>query len=124
MRGALELSKKTVGHILTKLEDVFMVDSSALLDFDTMSLIMKTGYTRIPIYEKERSNIVALLNIKDLAFIDPDDRTPLHTVTQFYKHPVNFVFERHATQHYAGGVQERYLCCTEMLCFSMNCAVL
>lgn len=91
--GALELSKKTVKDIMTKLEDIFMVEYNAILDFDTMNLIMKTGYTRIPVYEKERTNIVALLNIKDLAFIDPDDRTPLKTVTRFYDHPVNFVFE-------------------------------
>jgi len=91
--GALELSKKMVSDIMTKLEDVFMVESNVLLDFDTMNLIIKTGYTRIPIYEKDRSNIIALLNIKDLAFIDPDDRTPLRTVTQFYQHPIQFVFE-------------------------------
>jgi len=91
--GALELTKKTVGHIMTRLEDVFMIDSGVILDFDTISLIMKSGYSRIPIYKRERSNIVALFNIKDLAFIDPDDRTPLHTVTQFYQHPMQFVFE-------------------------------
>jgi len=91
--GALELSKKTVGSVMTKLEDVFMIEYCSVLDFDTMTLIMKTGYTRIPVYENERTNIVALLNIKDLAFIDPDDRTPLHTVCKFYNHPVNFIFE-------------------------------
>ena len=91
--GALELSKKTVGDIMTKLEDVFMIEYSSVLDFETMNQIMKSGYTRIPIYEKDPMNIVALLNTKDLAFIDPDDRTPLKTVTKFYNHPVQFVFE-------------------------------
>lgn len=91
--GALELSKKTVGSVMTKLEDAFMIEYQSVLDFETMSLIMKTGFTRIPVYENERTNIVALLNIKDLAFIDPDDRTPLHTVCKFYNHPVNFIFE-------------------------------
>jgi len=78
---------------MTKLDDVFMIEYNSVLDFDTMSLIMKTGYTRIPVYENERRHIVALLNIKDLAFIDPDDRTPLHTVCKFYNHAVNFIFE-------------------------------
>jgi len=78
---------------MTKLDDVFMIEYNSVLDFDTMSLIMKTGYTRIPVYESERRHIVALLNIKDLAFIDPDDRTPLHTVCKFYNHAVNFIFE-------------------------------
>ena len=91
--GALELSKKTVSSVMTKLEDVFMIEYNSVLDFDTMNLIMKNGYTRIPVYETERTNIVALLNIKDLAFVDPDDRTPLKTVCKFYNHPVNFIFE-------------------------------
>ena len=91
--GALELSKKTVGDIMTRLEDVFMIEYSSILDFETMNQIMQTGYTRIPIYEKDRTNIVALLNIKDLAFVDPDEGTPLKTITKFYNHPLNFFFE-------------------------------
>jgi len=78
---------------MTKLDDAYMIEYQSVLDFDTMNAIMKTGYTRIPVYENERTNIVALLNIKDLAFIDPDDRTPLHTVCKFYNHPVNFMFD-------------------------------
>ena len=91
--GALELSKKTVKNIMTELKDVYSLEYSVILDFNTISEIMKTGYTRIPVFEKERNNICALLNIKDLAFIDPDDKTPLKTVCKFYNHPVNFVFE-------------------------------
>lgn len=91
--GALELSKKTVTDVMTKLDDVFMLPYNTSLDFEAMSHIMKQGYTRIPIYEEERSNIIALLNIKDLAFVDPDDNTPLKTLCQFYNHPINFVFE-------------------------------
>ncbi|ELU04101.1 hypothetical protein CAPTEDRAFT_33324, partial [Capitella teleta] len=91
--GALELSKKTVLDVMTKLDDVYMIEYNSILDFETMSTILKTGYTRIPIYEKERSNILAILNVKDLAFIDPDDKTPLCTVYKFYNHPVNFVYD-------------------------------
>ena len=91
--GALQLSKKTVKDIMTNLEDVFMISSDCILDFESMSEIMKRGYSRIPVYEGDRTNIVALLNIKDFAFIDPDDRTPLKTVVRFYQHPMNYVFE-------------------------------
>ena len=91
--GALELSKKMVKDIMTDLKNVYMVAQSVVLDFDTLSEIMRTGYTRIPVYECEKTNIIALLNIKDLAFIDPDDRTPLVTICKFYNHPINFVFE-------------------------------
>uniref|UniRef100_T1IIQ4 CNNM transmembrane domain-containing protein n=1 Tax=Strigamia maritima TaxID=126957 RepID=T1IIQ4_STRMM len=91
--GALELRKKTVAEVMTKLDDVYMVPYDAILDFETMSDIMKQGYTRIPVYDGEVANIMSLLNIKDLAFVDPDDNTPLKTLCQFYNHPTNYVFE-------------------------------
>ncbi|XP_076048568.1 metal transporter uex isoform X2 [Oratosquilla oratoria] len=91
--GALELRKKTVSEVMTKLDDVFMLSVDTCLDFNTINDIMQQGYSRIPIYENERTNIISVLFIKDLAFIDPDDNTPLKTVSQFYKNPCNFVFE-------------------------------
>jgi len=36
---------------------------------------------------------VTVLYIKDLAFVDPDDNTPLQTLCKFYQNPCNFVFE-------------------------------
>jgi len=110
--GALELHKKTVSEVMTKIEDVFMLDYESVLDFETVSEIMKTGmiidnaismvftliesiagFSRIPVYESSRTNIVAMLYIKDLVFIDPDDNTPLKTLCQFYQNPCNFLFE-------------------------------
>ncbi|KAI5624366.1 metal transporter CNNM4 isoform X1 [Silurus asotus] len=92
IQGALELRNKTVEDIMTSLNNCFMIKSDAVLDFNTMSEIMESGYTRIPVYEDERSNIVDILYVKDLAFVDPDDCTTLKTVTKFYNHPVHFVF--------------------------------
>uniref|UniRef100_A0A674I7C0 Metal transporter n=1 Tax=Terrapene triunguis TaxID=2587831 RepID=A0A674I7C0_9SAUR len=92
IQGALELRTKTVEDVMTPLHDCFMINSDAILDFNTMSEIMESGYTRIPVYEGERSNIVDILYVKDLAFVDPDDCTPLKTITKFYNHPVHFVF--------------------------------
>ncbi|XP_059056452.1 unextended protein-like [Achroia grisella] len=91
--GALELRKKTVSDVMTKLEDVFMLPITSILDFETMSEIIKSGYSRIPVYEGTRGNIVTVLFIKDLAFVDPDDNTPLRTLCQYYQNPCNFVFE-------------------------------
>ncbi|CAL1265152.1 unnamed protein product [Larinioides sclopetarius] len=91
--GALELKKKTVADVMTQIDDVFMIPYDAVLDFETMSEIMKQGYSRIPVYDSDRNNVVALLNIKDLAFVDPEDNSPLKTVCEFYNHPINYVFE-------------------------------
>ncbi|XP_059395995.1 metal transporter CNNM3-like isoform X1 [Carassius carassius] len=89
-KGALRT--KTVEDILTPLKDCFMLPSTAVLDFNTMSEIMQSGYTRVPVYEEERSNIIEILYVKDLALVDPEDRTPMTTITKFYNHPLHYVF--------------------------------
>ncbi|XP_025071397.1 metal transporter CNNM1 [Alligator sinensis] len=93
VQGALELRTKVVQDVLTPLADCFMLRADAVLDFATVSEILRSGYTRIPVYEGERrDNIVDLLFVKDLAFVDPDDCTPLRTITRFYHRPLHCVF--------------------------------
>jgi hypothetical protein len=41
--GALELKKKIVSDVMTRLEDVFMLSYDTSLDFETVSEIMKQG---------------------------------------------------------------------------------
>lgn len=86
------LRNKTVEDVLTPLDECFMLNSNAVLDFNNMSMIMQSGYTRIPVYEDERTNLVDMLYVKDLALVDPDDCTPLSTIIKFYNHPLHFVF--------------------------------
>ncbi|XP_077425956.1 metal transporter CNNM1-like [Vanacampus margaritifer] len=92
IQGALELRSKTVEDVLTPLGDCFMLAADALLDFNTMTEVLQSGYTRIPVYRDARANIVDVLFVKDLAFVDPDDCTPLQTVTRFYRRPLHCVF--------------------------------
>ncbi|XP_022240761.1 metal transporter CNNM4-like [Limulus polyphemus] len=91
--GALELKKKTAAEIMTKIDDVFMIPIDSILNFETMSEILKRGYTRIPVYDADRNNIVFLLFTKDLAFVDPEDNTPVKTLCEFYNHPISYVYE-------------------------------
>ncbi|KAG4076902.1 hypothetical protein HA402_015889 [Bradysia odoriphaga] len=91
--GALDMKKKTVAEAMTPIDDVFMLSYDAVLDFETISEIMKSGYSRIPVYDGQRHNVQKLLLIKDLALIDPDDNTPLRTLCEFYQNYCYFVFE-------------------------------
>lgn len=91
--GVLNYKSKTVEEVMTKLEDCYLLDVSSVLDFRTIAHIMQSGHSRIPVYEGERHNIVGLLLVKDLAFIDTDDCTPLRTVIKFYNHQVQRVFD-------------------------------
>jgi len=91
--SVLGLSDKSVKDLMTTIENVFMVEYSVVLDEKCLERIAASGYTRIPVYEKERTNIVALLHVCDLAYVSATDGTSLRTLCKFYNHPVNFVFE-------------------------------
>ena len=90
--GVLNYKSKTVAEVMTTLHDCYMVDVNSVLDFKTITSIMQSGHSRIPVFDGERHNIIGLLFVKDLAFVDPDDGTPVKTVIKFYNHPVHRVF--------------------------------
>ena len=60
--GALALSEKKVREIMTPLEDVFMISYDAILDFHTMSDIMKKGYTRYEAVEYSGRSVLHFLS--------------------------------------------------------------
>ena len=80
--GALGLKTKSASDVMTRLEDAFMLPITSILDFNTLSEISKKGYSRIPVYDSERKNIVGLLHTKDLTFVDPDDKKPLKNINR------------------------------------------
>lgn len=77
LSGALTFAEKSVGFVMTKLVDVFMIPITASLDFDTLKSIYTSGYTRIPVYRDLRSRVVGLLFAKDLILVDPNDEIPV-----------------------------------------------
>ena len=91
--GALVLKEKMVKDVMTHLDDCYMLPLSAVLNFKTVSEIKDQGYSRIPVYDGERTNIVYILFTKDLLFIDPDDEKPVAEVCKFYNNEVNFVYD-------------------------------
>lgn len=92
--GALKIKRVQIREIMTKIEDVYMLDETEVLDYATIQAIVEKGYSRIPIHESgNRNNIIAVLFAKDLALVDPDDKTPIQSMVSFYNHPRMFVFE-------------------------------
>ena len=63
--GALVLKEKTVTDVMTQLEDCYMLPLSSVLNFKTVSEIKDQGYSRIPVYDGGRTNIVHILFTKD-----------------------------------------------------------
>ena len=79
----MEYSRKSVADVMTGIEKVFMLESSMKLTFETMMQIYKSGYTRIPVFEGSRNNIMGILYVKDLILVDPDDDIEVQTVVTF-----------------------------------------
>ena len=91
--GALEFKKKTAKDVMTKFDDVYCIDIQSVLDFKTVRDIYDSGFSRIPVYEGNKQTIVGLLYVRDLAFVDPDDETPVTNVLKFYNHELRFIFD-------------------------------
>ena len=93
VQGALVLKQKSVKDVMTQLDDCFMLPIETLLNFETISEIKEHGYSRIPVYRGDRTNIEHILFARDLLFVDPDDAKPVEEVCKFYKNEVNEVYQ-------------------------------
>jgi metal transporter CNNM len=82
----------TVKEVMTPMERVFMLGVDEKLSFETIGKIFKTGYSRIPVYEISRNNIIGLLFVKDLIFIDPEDEVPIRSFIQIFGRSVHVVW--------------------------------
>ncbi|KAI3378794.1 hypothetical protein SNEBB_000794 [Seison nebaliae] len=90
MEGALLLTKTPIGKLMRRIQDIYMIEWNQILNFPTITDIIISGYTRIPIYKNFKQNVVALLNVKDLALIDPEDNLTIENYVDFYQHEMNF----------------------------------
>lgn len=84
MAGALMYQDMAVKEVMTPIENTYMLAADARLGYDLIAAIFKTGFSRIPVYEVSRNNIIGLLFTKDLIFIDPEDETPVRTFAEIF----------------------------------------
>ncbi|KND04942.1 uncharacterized protein SPPG_00632 [Spizellomyces punctatus DAOM BR117] len=64
--AVLDLKDKTVRQIMTPLEDVFMLEASQVVDVELIKQVIGRGHSRVPVYQRNRSNLVAILLVKRL----------------------------------------------------------
>lgn len=69
--SVLQLRDKTCLKIMTPIDDVFMLPSSAKLDQTTFDHVLESGHSRIPIYQENRENIIGVVLVKQLIVLDP-----------------------------------------------------
>ena len=92
MKGALQYQDMVVKEVMTPLDKTFMINVDDKLNFETMTTIFKTGYSRIPVYESNVGNVIGLLFVKDLIFVDPEDATPVRNLMPIFGRKMHFVW--------------------------------
>ena len=80
IKGAIDLSNKTVETGMTPLENCFMLELSEKFDLTTMQKVLSRGHSRVPVYKDNPQNILGLLMVKNLIHLDPDDATPVSSL--------------------------------------------
>ena len=86
--ATLDLQEKVVRDAMTHSDKVFMLDIDAKLDYATLTKILKSGHSRIPVYEEveasagvdgekngtHRKKIIGGLLTKQLILLDPEGK--------------------------------------------------
>jgi hypothetical protein len=70
--GALKYRELQVSQVMTPAANVYMVSVADTLNYKLVYEIFKSGYSRIPVYESDRNDVVGLILAKDLIFVDPE----------------------------------------------------
>ncbi|MBU1179384.1 hemolysin family protein [Patescibacteria group bacterium] len=66
IRGALTFADKKVSNIMTPRTEIFALPYSQKIDAELLATIIKSGYSRIPVYKTKLDNIVGILYVKKL----------------------------------------------------------
>lgn len=78
--AVLDLRDKVVGDLLyegNRIPNMRMLSSSDTMDFLTMDRVIRWGFSRLPVYDGDRQNIVGVLLVKEQLMLDPEDATPV-----------------------------------------------
>eukprot|EP00891_Asterochloris_glomerata_P001823 jgi/Astpho2/1823/e_gw1.00038.108.1_t len=81
IRGALDLTNKTAMQGMTALDKVFMLPADARCDEETLTAVLKSGHSRLPIHKPgNKKEILGLILVKELITIDQSKGLPLSHV--------------------------------------------
>ncbi|CAF1471472.1 unnamed protein product [Adineta ricciae] len=87
MTGVLSLKAKKIRGVMTNLEDVFMLEANRIVDDELVLNVYGYGYSRIPVYEGQKNNIIGLVYARDFALPDTDSgKFTVRNIMNFCKH--------------------------------------
>ena len=70
LTATLDIHEREVNSLMTPIEKVYMVDANREFGLDLMKEIYETGFSRMPIYQESKTNIIGILLAKDLMFLN------------------------------------------------------
>lgn len=62
---------------MTPIKDVYALSANDKLDFKTISQIFQSGFSRIPVYGRDRNDILGILLTKDLILLVSQPSAPV-----------------------------------------------
>jgi metal transporter CNNM len=74
MVGAMNFSDKTTIDVITPVNVLFALECNTIVDESVINQIKDQNYSRIPVYEGERDNIIGVLFAKNLLGYDPKEK--------------------------------------------------
>ncbi|CAL5985714.1 Transmembrane_domain-containing protein [Hexamita inflata] len=77
IEGIFAIHKMQVRQVHKPIDQVFMIEYNTILTPESYESIYQHGYSRIPIYFKDRQNIMGVLLTKQLIKQDPDEPIPV-----------------------------------------------
>eukprot|EP00808_Paulinella_micropora_P026475 g61522.t1 len=86
MKNVIDFGDKEVHTVMTPMDRAFLLELHQKLNFEVLTEIFKSGYSRIPVYDKTRprDEVVGILFVKDLILLDPAEEHELTAILNFY----------------------------------------
>ncbi len=84
IRSTLQLSEKQVSEIMQPIRKVYWLKDTDTLDAATVDNITAHGYSRVPVFNRQLTECLGVLLMKDMVDIDFDDEP--RPVSSFYLH--------------------------------------
>lgn len=80
MSGAMNFSEKTTLDVITPVNVLFALEANTLIDKPVLNTIINEHYSRIPVYDGDRDNIIGILFAKDLIGYNTDSNLTVKEV--------------------------------------------
>lgn len=91
--GAISFRDKEVKDVMTPVQDAYMLSVDTVLGYDLVREIFQTGYSRVPVYGKDKHDYRGLLYTKDLMLVDPEDDMKVGDFMEIFNRKVETFWE-------------------------------